>query len=227
MTKFADQLFADLMREHGDALRSQPERPAAAAARPRRRAARPAWLTAGIATATGAVAGGLVLFGGAAAPAYAVTQNSNGTLSVSVKQASAIDAANATLKAMGVKVVVVPVRPGCPTLGTLPLGGPGAPKTPETRISVAVSGHDGAVDSITVDAKGVPSDETLVLAFENSDGGVFGGTGLVVGKVPSCVTLPAGSGPRPVGPGVPGAPGSSGGSSGSGSSGGQGTTTSG
>lgn len=237
MTKFADQLFADLMREHGDALRTQPGRPVPAAARPRRRAARPAWLTAGIATVTGAVAGGFVLFGGAAAPAYAVTQNSDGTLSVSVKQASAIDAANATLKAMGVKVVVVPVRPGCPNLSTLTFGGPGSPKTPGGHVSVGVSVSGGAVGSITVEAKGVPSDETMVLAFEDSGGGLFGGSGLVKGRVPGCVTLPTppvrpGSG-EPRAPGAPGGLGVSIGSIGDGGpgfyngSGGQGTTSSG
>jgi hypothetical protein len=232
MTKFADQLYADLMREHGHALRSLPE-PSAA---PRRRGARPARLTAGIAAATGAVAGGFVLFGGAAAPAYAVTQNADGTLSVSVKQASAIDAANATLKAMGVKVVVVPVRAGCPNLGSLAITAPRTPQTPDTRVSVAVSGHNGAVDSITVDAKGVPSDETLVLAFENAGGGVFGGSALVKGAAPSCVSLSAPTAPgAPPAPGAPGAPGlggssgsnSSSGSSGSSSSSGSGTTRSG
>lgn len=197
MTKFADQLYEDLMREHGAELRSLPE-PGAAPVRSRRRAARPAWLTAGLVTATAAAAGGFVLFGGAASPAYAVTQNANGTVSVAVKQASAIDAANARLKAIGVRVVIVPVGAGCPSLGSLADQG-----LRGAAVGVRVSGSGGQVDSITVDAKGVPADDTLVLAFEDSGGGVFGGSGIVKGKVPGCVTLPA----------PPTAPGSSGGSS--------------
>jgi hypothetical protein len=213
MTKFADQLFEDLMREHGAALRSRPElKPEPTPVRSRRRAARPAWLTAGLVTSTGAVAGGFVLFGGAAAPAYAVTQNQNGTVSVAVRQASAIDDANAKLKAIGVRAVVVPVRTGCPSLSSLTMHGP---QSAHPAVSVSASGHDGQVSSITVDAKGVPSDEILVLAFESTHGGTFGASGFVLqGKVPGCVSLPA----PPAGPG-PGSGTSSGHESGSSSGG--------
>lgn len=200
MTKFADQLYEDLMREHGAELRSVPE-PGAAAVRSRRRAARPAWLTAGLLTATAAAAGGFVLFGGAASPAYAVTRNANGTVSVAVKQASAIDAANARLKAIGVRVVIVPVRAGCPDLDSLADQG-----LHGATVGVGVSGGGGQVDSITVDAQGVPADDTLVLAFEDSDGGAFGGSGIVEGKVPGCVTLPT----PPTAPAGPGSGGGSG-----------------
>ena len=192
MTKFADQLYEDLMREHGAALRSMP-RPATPA-RARRRAARPAWVTAGLVTATGAAAGGFVVFGGAAAPAYAVTRNANGTVSVAVKQASAIDAANARLKAIGVRVVIVPVRAGCPNLDTLTDQG-----LRGAAVGVSVGGHAGRVDTITVNAKGVPAGDALVLAFEDSDGGVFGGSAIIKGKAPGCVTLPAPPA-RPSGP---------------------------
>jgi len=198
MTKFADQLYEDLMREHGAELRSLPE-PAAAPVRSRGRAPRPAWLTAGLVTATAAAAGGFVLFGGAASPAYAVTQNANGTVSVAVKQASAIDAANAKLKAIGVRVVIVPVRAGCPNLGSLADQGL---HSAAVGVMVSGTGSHGQVDSITVDAKGVPADDTVVLAFDGSDNGVFAGSAVVKGKVPGCVTLPA----------PPIAPGSSGGS---------------
>jgi hypothetical protein len=191
MTKFADQLFEDLMREHGATLRSlaEPEPPPV---RPHRRAARPVWLTAGLVTATGAVTGGFVLFGWSASPAYAVTQNPNGTVSVAVSQDSAIGAANAKLTALGVRAVVVPVRARCPSLGSLTVRGKGE------SVSVSVGGSGGQVSSITVDAKGVPADETMVLAFESTNGGVFGGSGFVKGKAPSCVSLPtppAGRGP--------------------------------
>jgi hypothetical protein len=122
MTKFADQLFVDLMRDYDAALGSLPperrlsgDAAAAASARKRRhRAVRPAWLTAGTAAATGAVAAGFVLFGGQAAPAYAVTKNADGTVSVAVHQLSALDAANSRLKVLGERVAVVPIRKGCP-----------------------------------------------------------------------------------------------------------------
>jgi len=221
MTKFADQLYEDLMREHGDALRSvsQPETETVPA-RLRRRATRPAWLTAGLVTGTGAVAGGFVLFGGATAPAYAVTQNPDGTVSVSVSQASAIDAANAKLTALGVRAVVVPVRAGCPSFDSVTMHntqlshGSGSAAV-HSSVSVAVGGHNGQISSITINAKGVPADETIVLAFESTDGGVIGASGFVVGRPPACVSLPA----PPIGGPGPGGGQTSGHQSGSSSAG--------
>ena len=195
MTKFADQLFDDLMREHGDVLRTQAEAESVPVsesvpvpARSRRRGTRPAWLTAGLVAGTGAVAGGFVLFGGAVTPAYAVTLNSNGTVTVTVSQASAIDAANTKLTALGVHAVVVPVRAGCPSLSSVTVQIP--PGNGRAQVSVSSSQHDGQISSITVDAKGVPADETMVLAFDSSHDGTFGASGFVKGKVPDCVSLP-------------------------------------
>jgi len=198
MTKFADHLYEDLMREHGDALRSVSEPEAQTVpARLRRRATRPAWLTAGLVTGTGAVAGGFVLFGGATAPAYAVTQNPDGTVSVSVSQSSAIDAANAKLTALGVRVVVVPARAGCPNFDSVTVHNQDL-DLDHGSVWVAVGGQNGQISSITVNAKGVPKDETMVLAFETTSGDMFGASGFVVGKPPTCVSLPAPPiGPRP------------------------------
>jgi hypothetical protein len=68
MTKFEDQLFGQLMAEHGHHLRAA-ERPA-----PARRARRPVWLATG---AVGAVAAGtaavLALGSASAMAAYSVT----------------------------------------------------------------------------------------------------------------------------------------------------------
>ena len=215
MTKFSDQLYEDLMREHGVVLQAlSEEAPAAASARRRRhRAARPAWLTAGAGVVTAAVTTGFVLFGGSAGAAYAVTQNPDGTVSVAVHEASAISSANTTLKAMGVRVVVVPVRDGCPRLDTVTSPQPGG------EISVQVRKGDGT--AITVSAKGIPADETLVLGFDSVRGGMVTAGGLVKGEVPSCISLPASGFPPP----PPGSGGRSGGGNSSGSSR-QGTTVS-
>jgi len=219
LTKFADQLYEDLMREHGAALQALSEdTPAAAPARRRRhRAARPAWLTAGAGIVTAAVTMGFVLFGGSAGAAYAVTQNPDGTVSVAVHEASAISSANTTLKAMGVRAVVVPVRDGCPRLDTVTSPQPGG------EISVQVRKGDGT--AITVSAKGIPANETLVLGFDSVRGGMVTAAGLVKGKVPGCISLPASSLlPPPPGSGI-GSEGQSGSGNSSGSSQ-QGTTVS-
>ena len=207
MTKFADQLYEDLLREHGAALQALSEDPPAATAarRGRHRAARPAWLTAGVGAATAAVTMGFVLFGGSAGAAYAVTQNPDGTVSVAVHQASAINAANTTLKAMGVRVVVVPIHDGCPRLDTV--------TSPQPSGEISVQVHNGDATAITVSAKGIPANETLVLGFDSVRGGMVTAGGIVKGAVPSCISLP----PPPPGNGT-GSAAQSGGGNSSGSS---------
>ena len=60
------------------------------------------------------------LLPGGAARAYAVTQNQNGTVTLAVYRESGIAQANARLRQLGDNVVVVPVEPGSPVLGSLP-----------------------------------------------------------------------------------------------------------
>ena len=127
MTKFSDQLFDDLMREHGTAL-AQHTRPPA---QPKRHiTARQTLLASGGTLAVGAaVAGVLVAQSGTPAhvagsgtpAAYAVTKNSDGTITLAVYQKSGIAAANARLRQLGDKqVVVVPVERGCTSKVTPP-----------------------------------------------------------------------------------------------------------
>ena len=230
MTKFADQLFDDLMREHGPAL----ARATVPAAAKRHLTARPMLLTAGAGgVAVAAAVGTLVAVGGT--PAYAVTSHPDGTVTLSVYKASGIAGANSQLHQLGDRVVVVPVRPGCPSIGSLP-----APAVPASDISVQVSTSDGG--SVTVDAHGIPAGDILVLGFSTIGGQfqysmqesasqghatgsgkesatkttqgqssghgpgavqTFGsGSKLTSGPAPSCVSIPAM--PTSGGPGAPG-----------------------
>jgi hypothetical protein len=110
MTKFADQLFDDLMREHGPTLAhtTPPAYP-----RHHITTRRTVLAGGGALAVAGAVAGALVAGGGS--PAYAVTKNPDGTVTLAVYQKSGIAAANARLRQLGDKqVVVVPVEAGCP-----------------------------------------------------------------------------------------------------------------
>jgi hypothetical protein len=77
MTKLEDQLFGQLMAEHGHRLRAV-ERPAPA----RRRVRRPVWLAAGAAAAVTATV--MALGSAPASAAYSVTRHANGTVTVSV-----------------------------------------------------------------------------------------------------------------------------------------------
>ena len=122
MTKFEDQLYDDLMRAHGHAL-ARTTVPAS----PKHRVTRRRTLLAagGALAAAAAIAGTLVAGGGT--PAYAVTKNPDGSVTVAVYQESGIAGANARLKQLGdSQVVVVPIEAGCP-----------APKAP----AVSPKGH--------------------------------------------------------------------------------------
>lgn len=55
-----------------------------------------------------------------ASAAYSVTRHGNGTVTVSVSSASGVAGANAALHHIRARVVVVPVRPGCPPITSLP-----------------------------------------------------------------------------------------------------------
>jgi hypothetical protein len=186
MTKFADQLYADLMRQHGSVLAAT--RPPA----PSRRhiASRGALVATGAGgLAVAATAGVLVTGGGT--PAYALTTNHDDTITLAVYQESGITQANARLRQLGDNVVVVPVRPGCPSLSSLP-----APALP-AKGKISVQSTKSSDGSITVNARGVPAGDILVIAAEITAHGREMGASLTSPPAPSCVSLlapPSGNG---------------------------------
>jgi hypothetical protein len=185
MTKFEDQLFGQLMAEHGHNLRAV-ERTGPA----RRRVRRPVLLATGAAGTVAAVTAGVMALSSAPAmAAYSVTGHP-GAVTVSVYRASGVAGANAALHRLRARVVVVPVRPGCPPIGSLPRPRP----APHPAVSVGTRVGDGH-RSVSVKIKGgIPKGDTMILAF-SGDGGL-GGTsqgagGIITGPVPRCVSLPA------------------------------------
>jgi hypothetical protein len=180
MTKFADQLYADLMREHGSTLaRTTPS----AASRRHITSHRALLATGAGGLAAAATVGALAAGGGA--PAYALTTNPDGTVTLAVYQASGIAQANAKLRQLDDNVVVVPVQPGCPDIGSLPT--PAAP--PNSEISVWATGSSDG--SITVNAHGVPDGDIIVVGAETTAQGTEMASRLTSPPLPSCVSLPA------------------------------------
>lgn len=193
MTKFSDQLFDDLMREHGTTLAHT-----RAPVPPRRHiTARRTLLAAGGGLAAAAIAGGVVTGGQAPAgsmpptgsrpapggnPGYAVTKNPDGTITLAVYSKSGIAGANARLRQLGDnQVVVVPVRPGCPSLRSLPGARP-----PSGLTMMEKSSRGG---TITVTAKGIPAGYILVVGAKAMGDGRVSGAVIIKPPAPSCVSL--------------------------------------
>jgi hypothetical protein len=195
MTKFEDQLLEQLMIEHGDKLRAMPG-PAPAPAR--RRVRRPVWLATGAAGAAAAVTAGVMALGSAPAlAAYSVTRH-DGTVSVTVNNVSGVRGANTALQKLRARVVVVPVKAGCPSIDSLPKAQPGTHPATWIAIQMNSDGHRSA----SVRIKGtIPAGDTMILAFSgNEQTGSVGVSGIITGPVPSCVSLsvvPGGSPPAP------------------------------
>jgi hypothetical protein len=185
MTKFEDQLYEQLMTEHGHHVRDLP-RPA-----PARRRVRPVWLATG---AAGAVAAGtatvMALGSTPALAAYSVTQHGN-AITVAVNRPSGVAGANVTLHAMGARVRVVPVRPGCPPIGSLPHPRPAPHPAVSVKSGVARNGHHSV--TVKLGQGGIPAGDTMILAFSgNPDHGTaLGAGGIITGPVPRCVSLPS------------------------------------
>jgi hypothetical protein len=196
VTKFEDQLYQDLITEHGHHLRTLP-RPAPA----RRGVRRPVWLATGAAGAVAAGPTSVLVLGSAPAPAaYSVTRH-DGAITVAVNRPSGVAGANVTLHGMGARVRVVPVRPGCPPIGSLPHPRP----APHLAVSVGTGMSKNGHRSVTVrlGQPGIPAGDTMILAFSGSGGPgstSLGAGGIITGPVPRCVSLPS----APSGGGGPG-----------------------
>ena len=194
MTKFEDQLYQQLMTEHGHELRAM-ERPAAARRPARRSARRPVWLATGVVGAAAGLTAAVMALGSAPAlAAYSVTQH-HGAVTVAVNRPAGVAGANATLHAMGARVVVVPVRPGCPPIGSLPRPQPAPHPSVSVRAGVNGDGHRSV--TVKVGQGGIPAGDTMILAFSGGRGNSLGAGGIITGPVPRCVSLPS----APPGPG--------------------------
>ena len=141
MTKFTDNLWRDLAREHGPTLghadRPEPGR-APLLRRPR--------VLAGSTLALAGVGTALVLGLGAASstPAYAITTNSDGSVLVTINQATSLPQANAKLTAMGIheQVDIQMASGAAPTKGAVTCTPePGVPG-PALKVLVGTDGSE-------------------------------------------------------------------------------------
>jgi hypothetical protein len=126
MSTFEDRLWTYLAAEH--AAEEVTSRSTGAQASLRSRVVqarrRPMVMTASALAVIAAVAAAVVLLvvGTASTqPAYALTRNPDGSITVTINDLqTAIPELNARFKAMGVDETVIPIRPGCPTHMAVP-----------------------------------------------------------------------------------------------------------
>lgn len=142
MSKFTDQLWRDLVQEHGPALahadRPEPGRPPLL-----RRPRVLAGSTLGL--AGGGTALALALGAASSTPAYAVTTNGDGSVLVTINQHSALPQANAKLTAMGIhEQISIRMAPGAAAVSgpVTCTPAPGVSNLPGPSLKVVV-GKDG------------------------------------------------------------------------------------
>jgi hypothetical protein len=137
MSEFEDNLWLDVVREHGDEL-ARVARPV----RTRKRAIRPRLLAGTtVGAAAIAIAAASLLGASTSPPAFAVTRNPDGTVTVSLRQLSGIAGANEKLAAMGVPARIAGMAKTAP-----PLVCPG-----------------GIAPTVTFDPAGVPRGQVIMI----------------------------------------------------------------
>jgi hypothetical protein len=176
MTKFSDQLFDDLMHEHGPALANTTPH-----THPKRRvtARRTAAAGGGTLAVAAAIAGTVVATSGS--PAYAVTKNPHGTITLAVYQRSGIAGVNARLQQLGDdQVVVVPIEAGCPR--------PPAPAVSVRGDRVGAAIGISPSGSVTVKAQGIPAGDILVVGVQSSGRSRASVAAVTSPPAPSCIS---------------------------------------
>jgi hypothetical protein len=184
MSKFTDRLWREIVHEHGAELAqlAAPEGKQSRRARPR--------VVAGTSLALAGICAAAVLLLSAAggSPAYAVTRNHDGTVSVALRQLSAIPQLNAKLAALDVRAQVVPILSGC--------------NASVVRMKLLRKG--GRLDSNQVirftrvagarfDPRAIPRGKLLVIAAWKRGQHVYTGPQKTVAGVaaPACLPVPA------------------------------------
>ncbi len=145
MSEFEDNLWLSVVREHGDELARTGR-----TVHKHRRAPRPQ-LLAGSTVGLAAMATAAVLLLGAStsSPAFAVTRNPDGTVTVDLMQQSGIAGANERLAAMGVRAQIRALA-----------------KQPPTFVCPS-----GAAPTITFDPASIPKRQALVITASQPSSG--------------------------------------------------------
>lgn len=174
MSTFEDRLWVQLVTEHGDRIRlPTPTAPITPTTRSKPRG-RPALIT-GTAIGTAALVTAVVLALSASTttpPAYAVTTNRDGTVTVTLNDVAAITALNAELARDGIAAQAIPITAECPVRG-FPNAMP--------------AGTNPSTYTITIVPREIPAGYTAVVAVGQSPSGQIElAQGAFRSPVPAC-----------------------------------------
>jgi hypothetical protein len=190
MSRFEDRLWAELVEQHGAALAEQP-----VLVHPRPRHVRRGPIAAVALALAAALAALVIALGhGGGTSAYAVVNNPDGTVTVTIRELVGVQPANERLEELGIPARIPPTRSDCPT-GSADLRA--ARLTPaQSRKAFEPEGGHGSY-SIRIDPKAIPPGDTLVLrAYELPSGAIAMRALEIEGPAPSCLA-PAPGEPAP------------------------------
>jgi len=203
---FEERLLEELRSLVVARTSSAPEQPRATrrawvASRPRRRLVVAGSIAAVLAVATGA---GVPLFAGGASPAYAVSTNDDGTVTVVIKSLSDAAGLQANLRDAGIHAVVQYLPPGkaCKQPWFTP-----APPGNESPMMGGVEHLSDDSTRFTI-SDNLPADETLVIMTQvgpepngsEAEGPTSLAIALAKGPVKECEMVDAPAGVLPIGP---------------------------
>jgi hypothetical protein len=109
--------------------------------------------------------------------AYAVSEHSDGTITVTIDELLGINEANTALAKLGVKATVAKIEPGCPS-------------NVETVAMPPGLGHKIAFperQGVTIQPSYIPPEDSLLISAARVGDGIELSTGLYRGPSPSCV----------------------------------------
>ncbi len=171
-------------------LRTRLEHPPGTPRRTARGTPRHGLIAGTVALAIATTAAALVLGTSTSTPAFAVTENPSGTVTVTIRELVGVTGANAQLARLGVRARVASIQPGCtPAAGLIHVA-------PEARVLLAIitveKNRDGV--GLTINPRAIPPGDTLLLTARpiapfKTPGPAFGLTaGLYRGAAPTCST---------------------------------------
>ncbi|HEY5318283.1 MAG TPA: hypothetical protein VIJ20_09895 [Solirubrobacteraceae bacterium] len=180
MSKFTDRLWRELERGHGAEL-EQMSRPA-----PKRRRRPQLLLGSTVALAGVGTTLALVLGAASSSPAFAVTRNHDGTITVRIMRTSGIAGANARLAALGVRARAVPVLAGCsaPTLTPVRLGSLRDQAVVARALLAARQAARKGVLNARIDPRKIPAGRVLVFEAKRAAVMVHAAAGQAVAELP-------------------------------------------